>query len=84
MRNLANRAMRLVNEDIDITRTDFAKQMPEPSFDKIIPIMNLKEYGVANGHNTFTAFSIIDVDLSGRRTSDYVFRKKDFLDADAN
>jgi hypothetical protein len=52
MCNLANWAMCLINEDIDITSSDFAKQMPKPSFGKVIPIMNLHEDGVANGHHT--------------------------------
>ena len=56
MRNLTDGAVRLVNEDIDITCTDFAKKMPESSFDKVIPIMNFQEDGVANGHSTHTPF----------------------------
>src|SRR5476651_638364 len=61
--NLANSAVRLINEDIDITRADFAKQLPEPSFDKVIQIMNLHEDGVANGHYTHTVFRRWAADL---------------------
>ena len=56
MCNFADSAVRLINEDIDIARTDFAKQMPKPSFDKVIPIMNLQKDGVAGGHYTHTVF----------------------------
>ena len=53
--NLADCAMRLVNEHIDVTAADLAKQMPQPSFDEVIPIVNLHEDGVANGHNIHAA-----------------------------
>ena len=42
---------RLVNEDIDVARTNLAKEMLKPSFDKVIPIMSLENDGVADNHD---------------------------------
>src|ERR1700738_5003587 len=50
MCDIADRTMCLVNEDMDVTGADFAKEMTKPPFGKVIPIMNLQEDGVANGH----------------------------------
>jgi len=63
MRNLTHRAMRFVNEDVNITCTDFAKQMLEPSFDKVVPIVNFQKYGVSDGHEIINHFHDRVVDL---------------------
>ena len=52
MWDLANGAVRLIDEDVDVTGANLAKEMLESSFDKVIPIMDLQEDSVANGHRT--------------------------------
>ena len=53
MGNFADRAMCLVNEDMDITGADLAKKVLKPSFGKAVPIVCFEKDGVANGHNPY-------------------------------